>query len=1089
MKKTLYLILSLLMVNFYLHAQETPPAGLKAINAQFYIHLPDSTIWQQKGTPYNWHRVAKYSELQAMGLLYLLKTDTVVFKRKSDSTANSGYVTHGYFNANAPVYTASQGIMKVGNDFQFGGPFTGSRNLYTTSGDFTLGYYGAGVIQHFLTFDQYQMGIRSSNFIKNANTGVSSDGDHLTLSYATSTKSNVLVVDTAGIYARNSTTNKGVQLDTTNGGFSPAYNSLIPKYYADSHYGAAGSGVTSFNSRTGAVTPLNSDYPGKVDTTITVNGKRLSKSVTLLQGDIRDKINTVLYSANFATISSDFNNPGGWTTTTGGITATATGLANYIQLNKDYNLYKRVFSSTVTFASNSVVNFFTKEIENNVSLATITEVDASAGQLRIYAAYNGSGTYPSVIASKAYAIVAGRDYEVRMIRDQYINGIKIIDKVTGLADSLYDYSNTTGRQYDSYCLAVKSGTFPVVKSFNVYTPIKKNPKLLSYGDSIWDGIYLAPDTNARASQLTLNDMGGIGGLSGRGGGNIVGLQNKVLTEMAILMPQAVMITIGTNGPFTQAALTTLVNSIKALGIRTVYVNHIPWRANNANITVNSDIDAVRTALVLKGINYDIATSKNFLNTVIDSAVYNSDGGVYVHPTKAGQIRMWQRTRIDLPELYQDNNYGLVQGDLLRIGANPIMGTAFPTVNTLGTSLAIERISSTGTPSIILAGHDGTITAPTATGANRQFGAIVARGGINTTSAVSNGGGGLYFTSINAFTSSDNGTKAEIAVTPIGSIQQRYRFRVTPYGQTVAYKTLDVATAITDTTSDLITNLASVSALSIRGGSTVNYIDGTGAAQVFPATPGAANPTGTIGLTAVNGSANTYIRSDAAPALSQAIAPTWTAQHIFSGSFSASAGLARATPWVPTLTATANGDLLIGIDINPTYTVGAFTGVSSIALRAKGDIRFSSDNNYTVGAAAATASTLYTRGIIGNSANDLRISSQGVTGIVLQSGSTSNTYFKMFGNGHVVMQNVGTFTDAGFWLDVQGTARFTGDITTSGRFITPKLQGYTVATLPAGTVGMLAYVTDALTPAALAIVVGGGASVVPVFFNGTNWIVQ
>lgn len=43
----------------------------------------------------------------------------------------------------------------------------------------------------------------------------------------------------------------------------------------------------------------------------------------------------------------------------------------------------------------------------------------------------------------------------------------------------------------------------------------------------------------------------------------------------------------------------------------------------------------------------------------------------------------------------------------------------------------------------------------------------------------------------------------------------------------------------------------------------------------------ANPTGTIGLAAVNGVATTAMRSDAAPPLSQAIAPTWTAQHVFS----------------------------------------------------------------------------------------------------------------------------------------------------------------------------------------------------------------
>lgn len=44
----------------------------------------------------------------------------------------------------------------------------------------------------------------------------------------------------------------------------------------------------------------------------------------------------------------------------------------------------------------------------------------------------------------------------------------------------------------------------------------------------------------------------------------------------------------------------------------------------------------------------------------------------------------------------------------------------------------------------------------------------------------------------------------------------------------------------------------------------------------------ANPTGTIGLAAVNGSAATFVRSDGAPALSQSIAPTWTGAHIFRG---------------------------------------------------------------------------------------------------------------------------------------------------------------------------------------------------------------
>ncbi len=40
----------------------------------------------------------------------------------------------------------------------------------------------------------------------------------------------------------------------------------------------------------------------------------------------------------------------------------------------------------------------------------------------------------------------------------------------------------------------------------------------------------------------------------------------------------------------------------------------------------------------------------------------------------------------------------------------------------------------------------------------------------------------------------------------------------------------------------------------------------------------ANPTGTVGLSVVNGVAVTAMRSDAAPPLSQSIAPTWTGAH-------------------------------------------------------------------------------------------------------------------------------------------------------------------------------------------------------------------
>jgi len=63
--------------------------------------------------------------------------------------------------------------------------------------------------------------------------------------------------------------------------------------------------------------------------------------------------------------------------------------------------------------------------------------------------------------------------------------------------------------------------------------------------------------------------------------------------------------------------------------------------------------------------------------------------------------------------------------------------------------------------------------------------------------------------------------------------------------------------------------------------------------------------------------------------------------------------------------------------------------------------------------------------------------------------------------------------------------------TTPNVIAPLLTttGYTVATLPAaGTAGRRAHVTNALTPVFGSAAVGGGAVIIPVFDNGTTWIV-
>ncbi len=77
-------------------------------------------------------------------------------------------------------------------------------------------------------------------------------------------------------------------------------------------------------------------------------------------------------------------------------------------------------------------------------------------------------------------------------------------------------------------------------------------------------------------------------------------------------------------------------------------------------------------------------------------------------------------------------------------------------------------------------------------------------------------------------------------------------------------------------------------------------------------------------------------------------------------------------------------------------------------------------------------------------------------------------------------SIGNITDPGATnLNVTGTIVSAKTLNTGG---------YIVATLPTGVTGARAYVTNALAPTFGATVVTGGAVTVPVFYNGSAWIV-
>jgi hypothetical protein len=165
--------------------------------------------------------------------------------------------------------------------------------------------------------------------------------------------------------------------------------------------------------------------------------------------------------------------------------------------------------------------------------------------------------------------------------------------------------------------------------------------------------------------------------------------------------------------------------------------------------------------------------------------------------------------------------------------------------------------------------------------------------------------------------------------------------------------------------------------------------------------------------------------------------TITGQKTFNPSVTAASALAQGVIVNPILVASANSDVLVGLDINPTFTNGAFTGVQNIAIRTSGDIIPTAVQSQSLGNSGRTWN-VFARSIASS-------------GLPLDIGSNISITHNINGlniarfhgtTGNLTLQNGGTFTDAGFRLDVAGTTRFQGTTASDTAPLGSELAGVT-----------------------------------------------
>jgi len=234
-----------------------------------------------------------------------------------------------------------------------------------------------------------------------------------------------------------------------------------------------------------------------------------------------------------------------------------------------------------------------------------------------------------------------------------------------------------------------------------------------------------------------------------------------------------------------------------------------------------------------------------------------------------------------------------------------------------------------------------------------------------------------------------------------------------------------------------------------------YLRGDGTCATPPTGGTSANPTATIGLTAVNGSAGTFLRSDGAPALSQAIAPTWSAQHIFG--LTNATGALQINTTVPILTwnesAAASGSRLwrslissstmqfdvaddTASNVNPWLTVGRSAGnVGTITQYTGAGVArttLNSTGNFVINAPTSGVA-LTVNGVAGSSPLIVNAANN-IASVINMPAATQSIPVDRAGTTTAAMFDRFTNTGATLWTGVEnsgGNTLFTGLAAYSG----------------------------------------------------------
>lgn len=341
-----------------------------------------------------------------------------------------------------------------------------------------------------------------------------------------------------------------------------------------------------------------------------------------------------------------------------GLVITKTGIL--VKLDKFYSLAERMVRYEVVPSADAVMHFRSSQGDFN------TYIDVAKKTFKMCSS-------PTETVGEVPFIEGGKKYIIEISHVYLDSIVKIIDPETnesvtikatqdgpgGAGQGVLQDAFSVGMHWDHFCFELAGGSQMTVKRITVFA-LKKSVQLLIYGDSITqpEGYFPKSTFPLAWTQRIISALGGNAMSSGRGGGNIETVNDAIRNELPYIDAKYVMVTIGTNGGNTVENLTDLVNYIKDQGSIPI-LNNIPSNESKTQIENAEIIGKVREKTQIKGCKFDLCTSVNGDGKEVDKttmfweelfSVYGFEA--YHHPNEIGGERMYQRTLIDVPEIYE-----------------------------------------------------------------------------------------------------------------------------------------------------------------------------------------------------------------------------------------------------------------------------------------------------------------------------------------------------------------------------------------------------------------------------------------------------